>query len=162
MKYRCEVCGKPHDDLPDLGMHAPDPYLAVAESERAERTTFTPDRCTVHEHDGMHYFIRGVIFIPVHGRADPFGLGVWVSQSRTNYERYAANEPMSPTFGWLVNRIGYYRRDTFALETSVHFLGEGLRPKIELAACDHPLALDQQNGISLARAWDIVHSALPN
>lgn len=162
MTFSCSVCGEGHEGLPDLGMYAPDPYLAVPEEERAARTTFTPDRCTVLEPDGMHYFIRGVIFIPVHRQAEPFGLGVWVSQSRENYERHAANEPMEPTFGWLVNRIAIYRQDTFLLKTRVHFEGGDLRPTIELEPTDHRLSIEQREGISLARAWELVHSALPN
>jgi hypothetical protein len=46
MTFRCVTCGQEHEGLPDLGMLAPDPYLDVPEAERAERTTFTPDRCT--------------------------------------------------------------------------------------------------------------------
>jgi hypothetical protein len=162
MAYRCAVCGNKHEGLPDVGLFAPDPYLDVAEEQRAERTTFTPDRCTVRDEDGEHYFIRGVILIPIHRRKQPFGLGAWVSQSRDNYERYSANEPMDPTFGWLVNRIGFYRQDTFLLETRVHFHGGTRRPTIELEPTDHPLAVEQRNGITLARAWEIVHHCMPN
>lgn len=164
MPLKCSTCGKEHakDELPDIGMHAPDPYLAVPEEERAERTTFTLDRCTVVDDRGEQYFIRGVIFIPIHGQDEPFGLGVWVSQSRANYERYARNEPMEPTFGWLVNHIAHYRETTFLLKTRVHFSDDGERPTIELEPTDHPLAVDQRTGISLAHAWDIVHRNLPN
>jgi hypothetical protein len=162
MALRCSVCDEEHPGLPDLGMYAPDPYLDVPEQERAERTTFTPDRCTVRDDDAVHYFIRGVILIPVHERVELFGLGVWVSQSRRNYERYAANEDLEPTFGWLVNRIHYYRDDTFLLKARVHFPRGGLRPKLELEPTDHPLAVDQRSGITLARAWEIVHSSMPN
>jgi hypothetical protein len=38
-----------------------------------------------------------------------------------------------------------------------HFLGNGKRPYIEIEPTDHPLALDQRNGISLDKAWEIVH-----
>jgi hypothetical protein len=38
-----------------------------------------------------------------------------------------------------------------------HFRRGGLGPTIELAATDHPLAVDQRDGISLAKAWQIVH-----
>jgi hypothetical protein len=37
----------------------------VPEQERALRTTFTPDRCTVRDEEGEHSFVRGVILIPV-------------------------------------------------------------------------------------------------
>jgi hypothetical protein len=162
MAYRCESCGDEHDDLPDLGMTAPDPYLDVPEDERAERTTFTPDRCTVRDVDGEHYFIRGVLLIPIHGRDEPFGVGVWVSQSRANYARYERNEEMEPTFGWLVNRLHHYAESSFGLEVSAHFRAGSTRPTFELEPSDHPLALDQRRGITLARAWEIVHRYMPN
>jgi hypothetical protein len=38
-----------------------------------------------------------------------------------------------------------------------HFRGDGLRPRIELEPADHPLAVDQRDGITLAKAWEVVH-----
>lgn len=165
MAIRCETCGKEHiDELPDLGMHAPDPYLDVPEDERADRTVFTPDRCIVVEDDGeSHYFVRGVIFIPVIGQTRPFGLGAWVSQSERNYDRYADGEDMEPTYGWLVNRFPHYAKDTFLLQASLIFSNaDGVRPTIVLEPSDHPLVIEQRTGITLARAWQIVHRYLPN
>ncbi len=147
--------------MPNLGADYPDPYLDVPEDERAARTTFTPDRCTMRDHDGDHYFVRGVIHIPVHGQEEPFGIGAWISQSRANFERYAANEAMGPTFGWLVNRLAHYEQTTFLLKTRVHFREGRQRPTIELEPTDHPLAIEQRDGITLARAWEIVHHYMP-
>lgn len=157
MSFHCATCNEDHEGLPDLGMDAPDPYLRVPEAERAGRTTFTGDRCTVRDEDGEeHYFVRGVIMIPIHGQDEAFGIGVWVSQSRANYERYSAEEDMDPTFGWLANHIAHYEEDTFLLKTRVHFRPEH-RPLIELEPTDHPLAVEQREGITLERAWQIVH-----
>jgi hypothetical protein len=162
MSFRCATCGEEHDGLPDLGMEAPDPYLDVPDEERAVRTTFTPDRCVVRDEDGEHYFVRGVILIPVHARAEPFGIGAWVSQSRENFERYAANAQMGPTFGWLVNRLAHYEETTFLLKTRAHFRSGDQRPTIELEPTDHPLAVEQRRGITIVRAWEIVHKYMPN
>jgi hypothetical protein len=162
MTFRCVTCGQEHEGLPDLGMEAPDPYLEVPEAERALRTTITPDRCTVRDDDGEHYFVRGVLLIPVHGQDEPFGIGVWVSQSRRNFDRYAADEEMAPTFGWLVSRLAHYDETTYLLKTRVHFRHRAQRPTVELEPTDHPLAVEQRRGISLRRAWDIVHRYLPS
>jgi hypothetical protein len=160
--YRCHYCGEKHEGLPDLGIDYPDPYLEVPAEERASRTTFTPDRCTLRDEDGEeHFFIRGVILIPVYGERERFGIGAWVSQSRANFARYAADEAMAPTFGWLVNRIAHYDPTTFLLKTRVHFRDGNRRPTIELEPTQHPLAVDQRNGITLARAWEIVHLYMP-
>jgi hypothetical protein len=160
MSFRCNTCGQQRDDLPDLGADYPDPYLAVPEDERSARAEYTPDRCIVRDEDGEHYFIRGVIAIPLHGRNDVFGIGAWVSQSRVNFERYAAAAKMEPTFGWLVNRLGHYAESTFLLKTRVHFREDGSRPLIELEPTEHPLAIEQRHGITLERAWQIVHHYL--
>jgi len=71
------------------------------------------------------------------------------------------NEEMEPTFGWLVNRLGHYAESTFLLKTRVHFRAGDQRPTIELEPTDHPLAIEQRNGITLARAWEIVHQYAP-
>ena len=162
MTYRCSKCGEVHEGLPDLGFDYPDPYLEIPEDERPARATYSPDRCTVRDDDGLHYFLRGVIFIPVIGQTEPFGIGAWVSQSEENFERYAKGVPMSPTFGWLVNRIAHYQPTTFLLKTRAHFAEGGLRPTIELEPTDHPLAVDQRSGISLERAWELVHRYMAN
>ena len=163
MGFHCDACGKDHEGLPDLGMFAPDPYLDVPESERPDRTFFTEDRCTVRDEDGVeHYFVRGVLYIPIHEQDDPFGLGLWVSQSRANYERFVRREEMEPTFGWIVNRIRHYPEDTFLLKAAVHWTGGNVRPTIEFEPSEHPLAIEQRTGISLARAWQIVHRYMPN
>jgi hypothetical protein len=162
MTFHCATCGDEHDGLPDLGMHAPDPYLDVPEDERPARTTFTPDHCTVRDDDGDHFFVRGVILIPLRGQDEPFGIGAWVSQSRENFERYATNAEMDPTFGWLVNHLPHYDETTYLLKTRVHFRAGGKRPTIELEPTRHPLAVEQRVGITVERAWEIVHRYMPS
>jgi len=158
MAYVCSTCGKPHDDLPDLGADTPDPWFDVAEEDRAKRVVLTSDTCII---DQEQYFIRGVIHIPVRDQSEPFGFGVWVSQKRENFNTYVLNSDsaaIGPFFGWLSTRIACYPQDTFLLKTMAHFRGKGLRPSIELEPTEHPLAVDQREGITLAKAWEIVHS----
>lgn len=85
---------------------------------------------------------------------------MWVSQKRENFYNYLDNfdsANIGPFFGWLCNRISYYKQDTLLMKTMAHFRGDGLRPFIELEETDHPLAIDQRDGITLAKAWEIVH-----
>jgi hypothetical protein len=155
--YRCAVCGELHDDLPDIGADKPDQWWDVAEEERGRRIELTSDTCII---DGKEFFIRGVIKIPVHGRSDSFGFGVWVSQKKENFFTYLKNfdsSKIGPFFGWLCTRIAYYPVSTLLLKTRAIFQDGGLRPLIELHPSDHPLAVDQRNGITLAKAWEIVH-----
>lgn len=157
MGYRCSKCGELHEGLPDIGMDYPDHYWDVPEGERGERVEVTSDTCVINDED---FFIRGVIEIPVSDYPESFGLGVWVSQKRENFYTYLENfdsGEIGPYFGWLCNSIRYYEEETLLLKTTAHFRGEGLRPSIEVERTGHPLAVDQREGISLEKAWEIVH-----
>jgi len=157
MEYRCSTCGKIHDDLPHMGLDYPDYYFGVPEEERSTRIEITSDTCIIDEED---FFIRGVIEIPVHAYPEVFGLGVWVSQKKENFYTYVQNfdsDKIGPFFGWLSNSISYYHEDTLSLQTMAHFRSDELRPRIEIEPTDHPLAIDQRDGITLAKAWEIVH-----
>lgn len=158
MAFFCRDCQKEHEGLPDLGSEAPDAYLELSKEEREEYAVFGADRCVIRYEDGeTDFFVRGVAFIPIHGQEDPFGVGVWVTQSEKNFERYLEEEEMEPTFGWIANRLDFYEENTLALKARVHFQGGRLRPTIELEPTDHPFAVDQRNGITLEQAWKIVH-----
>lgn len=157
MAYQCVVCGQRHDDLPDLAADRPDVWWSVPEHERAPRIQLTEDTCIL---DGEHLFVRGVLEIPIHDQERPFAFGVWVSQKRENFETYLANPDTSrigPFFGWLCTGIKYYSPDTLLLKARAHFRDGNLRPRIELEPTDHPLAVDQRAGITLAKAWEFVH-----
>jgi hypothetical protein len=157
MSYRCAVCGGVHDDIPDLGADRPDMWWGIPEAERDDRIVLTSDTCVIDEKD---YFIRGVIEIPVHDAPHPFGIGVWVSQKRENFVAYLRapdSDQIGPFFGWLCTRIRYYAEDTLFLKTMAHFPGGDLRPRIEIEPTDHPLAVDQREGITIDKVWEIVH-----
>lgn len=130
MQYVCSVCGKIHDELPDIGAAKPDPYFDVPEQERETRIVLTPDTCVIDEET---FFIRGVIEIPIHDYPERFGFGVWVSQKKENFLTYRSNPNSSeigPFFGWLSTRVHYYPEDTQSLKTRAHFRGDNLRPYI--------------------------------
>ncbi len=59
-----------------------------------------------------------------------------------------------PYFGWLCSRLQIYP-DTLLLKTHVHPRAAGTRPYIELEPTDHPLAVEQRNGITSARVREI-------
>src|SRR5688572_1647140 len=101
MAYRCATCGEIHDSVPDLAFQWPDPYFGVPEPERKERVRATSDVCAIDDED---FFMRGVILIPILGLSEQFGLGVWVSQKRENFQAYLDNfdtPAIGPFFGWL-------------------------------------------------------------
>ena len=59
-----------------------------------------------------------------------------------------------PYFGWLSTSIPGYP-DTLNLKTHVHTRAIGIRPFIELEPTNHPLAIEQREGITLQRVEGI-------
>lgn len=160
--WTCPCCGKQQNALPlDYALQVPDYWLSLSEEEKTNRGWIGTDICIV---DG-HFFVRGCIEIPVIGRDDKFVWGAWVSLSEESFkrvrelwnERVIENEP--PKFGWLSNRISVYP-DTLHLKTDVYLRGDNLRPLIVLEPTEHALAVEQREGISLARVEEIASALL--
>jgi len=146
-------------DGPPLAWHfdAPDPRSSIPAAERNRRGELSSDQCVI---DNQHFFVRGLVEIPILDGDGPFAWGVWVSLSRANFERATAlwhdpnraNEPAY--FGWFCNSIPAYP-ETLHLKTAVHSRKVGVRPFVELEATDHPLSIEQRNGITVGRLQSI-------
>ncbi|MFE2418238.1 DUF2199 domain-containing protein [Streptomyces hokutonensis] len=124
------------------------------------------DQCVIK---GRHYFIKGLIEIPVIGSGDPFSWGVWVSLSRDNFARALdmwntpGREAEKPYFGWLTTELSLYSPSTLNLKTNAHTRPLGRRPFVELEPTDHPLAVEQRTGITQDRVREIAEAVLhPN
>jgi hypothetical protein len=120
------------------------------------------DICVIRDHD---FFVRGLIEIPLIGSDRAFRYGAWVSLSKKNFDRMIdlwdnpslLDEP--PYFGWLSNSIDLYP-ETLNLKTNVSFRDIGQRPYIELEPTDHPLAIEQREGISVDRVRQIAERSM--
>lgn len=121
------------------------------------------DQCVIK---GQHFFIRGLIEIPVIGRQDVFSWGVWLSLSRDNFARALevwnteGREAEPPYFGWLSTELALYSEGTTDLKTNAHTRPVGKRPFIELEPTDHPLAVEQRTGITQERVREIAMAVL--
>lgn len=139
--------------MPAFGARAPLSYYEVPEGERDSRCRLGTDDCVIDE---QFYFVRGCIEIPVHGEDESFSWGVWVSLSQASYQQWldCFDQPkrshVGPFFGWLNAALSPYP-DTINLKTHAHLRDDGVRPFIELEPTDHPLAVEQRNGISIER-----------
>jgi hypothetical protein len=135
--FQCSCCGERLSG-PPLAWHfsAPNAWLALP-----------------------HFFISGLVEIPILDDG-VFAWGIWVSLSRASFERSCElwQDPKrvsEPTyFGWFCNSLPGYP-ETLHLKTAVHSREVGVRPYIELEATDHPLAVEQGNGITMARVRQI-------
>ncbi len=144
------------------GAEAPFSYEIIASEERESRTLLSSDQCVI---DDQYFFIRGSIEIPVIDSAEPFSWSVWVSLSEKNFCRAQElwNDPgrvkEPPYFGWLNTQLPVYP-DTLSLKTLAHTRPVGIRPLIELEPTDHPLAIEQREGITMARVREIAEKIL--
>jgi hypothetical protein len=155
--WTCSCCGKQYSTLPlDFGAEAPDYWYGIPPEERDARSVLTPDFCTI---DSEHHFIRGCLELPIIGMDEKLVFGAWVSLSEASLQRAAelwdvdVVEGEPPRFGWLSTNIRLYPR-TLELKAGVYFRGGGLRPLVEVEPTDHPLAIEQQRGITTKRVQE--------
>jgi hypothetical protein len=161
--FHCAACGKYHDHLPmDFGANAPTIYNNIPEDERESRCELNEDLCMI---DDEFYFIRGCLELPVIGNDEPFIWGVWASLSKESLKRcheiwdQEGRESEPPFFGWLSTSLPLYP-ETMSLKTHVHTRPVGIKPFIELEATDHPLAVEQREGITMDRVREIAETLL--
>jgi hypothetical protein len=160
--WTCNCCGKQFDTLSfAYALDEPDPWRAVDEAERRYRAVLGTDTCVI---DGKHFFVRGRVVIPVIGRTEPFIWGVWAAVSQDDFVRFGKLWDIEirehESFpGLLANDIPIYPK-TFNLKCNILMKNARKRPSFELEATDHPLAIEQRNGIALDRVKEIAAKVL--
>lgn len=160
--FRCTHCGEDHPGPPfAYFLEAPDFWWQASEAQR-QNGELAEELCIV---DGSYFFVKGNLLIPVLGNEDYFAWTVWVSLSKENFERtvnlWDSNDRDAepPYFGWLSNEIAVFP-GSLNLKTIVHSQPVGLRPTIELEPTDHPLAVEQRTGITIARVQEIAEMVI--
>jgi hypothetical protein len=159
----CPCCNQAHGGIFDLVSAKPDYWNEQTESRMKElgnsrKHGLTDDLCVI---DDEHFFVRCVLELPLLGAAGQhFGLGVWSSLSREKFDRYVETfedddqGKLGPMFGWLSNTLKGYP-ETLSLKCYVQPRNGRRRPLIELEQTDHPLAIDQRDGLSFDRLLEI-------
>lgn len=163
--WTCSCCGRQFNDLPTCwGFGSgPDLYEDMTEEERTERAILTPDICVI---DDQYFFLRAHLEIPIVGEADPFVWNVWVSVSEASFKAVADawedddRVALGPFFGWLCTRLPYPETPE-RLKTSVRLRPPGQVPTVEVEPTDHPLAVEQREGMPIARVVEIAERLLP-
>jgi len=157
MDYVCASCGQRHEALP-FAFHAPAPVYWTPELADDPDSELNEELCIIRRE---HFFIHGRIRIPVHDADEDFDWGVWVSLSEDSFTRTVrlweteGREAEPPMFGWLSTELPLYPVSTLNLKAQVHTGPVGERPLIDLEATDHPLAVEQREGITVARVIEI-------
>lgn len=162
MSWKCPICKIEHDNVPlCFGAEAPWRML-VPEEEFEQRVELSADQCVV---DNQHFFIRGHIEIPIHDYPEPLTFSVWSSLSEASFEHMcdrwedADRSEDVPYFGWLSSTVNGYP-DTINLKLSVQSRAPGLVPLFTLEPTEHPLAVNQKNGISIQWWLELAHQIL--
>jgi hypothetical protein len=151
--FGCRVCGERHVLPLSYSMKVPMAAKAIASEEVEKRVVITPDQCVI---DGKDFYLRGRILVPVMGLDEPFVWGVWAEVSPKNFIRtnelwtLEGRETERPFPGWLNTELCLFG-DTINLEVSVQTQKVGQRPQFTVVDKSHPLAIEQQNGITLQR-----------
>lgn len=153
-EFVCPQCGRVHDELPlDLAYQRPADYFKIPESERATRIDINDDICVIDERE---FYVRGVLELPIKDTDKRFGWGIWARVSKSDLRRYfelwnvdsTDNEP--PFNGKLSGGIKYYPGSDL-LEVSVHLQPQAKRPLFKVISNDHPLGIDQREGITMEK-----------
>lgn len=162
--WTCKCCGKQQSGLPlDFFSSAPTPWHSLPEDQRnAPGNRLDEDLCMI---GNTEYFVRGCVEIPIVDHDETFVWGLWTSVTEDNFKRvldlWAAdveNEP--PMSGQLCNNVTFYP-PTIGLSTSIRLRNNNQRPKITLEPTDHPFAVDQRKGVTLAKVKEIVAMLSP-
>lgn len=154
--FHCSSCGQYHGNLP-LNYGVPAPIYWSDDLAKDEKSELGQDVCIIK---GEHFFIKGNVEIPIRDSREVLAYTVWVSLSPANFERAVElwHDPKrveeAPYFGWFSCQLPGYP-DTLNLKTRVHTRDLGIVPYIELEPTDHPLAIEQRNGITLERVIEI-------
>ncbi len=157
--YKCSCCGQVYDALPlCFGSDYPECYYSVPPDERERRIIIKESLFILDE---QHFFHRGRILIPITDHNENLIFNVWTSISAENFDKRMnlwedpARTKQEPYFGWLQTSIPTYGNTinikSIAIEQAV-----GLIPEIKSIEENHPLTIDQENGITYKRAVEIV------
>jgi len=162
LEFECRTCGKSHRGLPAWHFQAPLQALAIPRDERVQRVELTEDDCVIDEKE---FYLKGLLEIPLRGLADQFVWGIWLSVSAKSYARFVESfENVNRGggehfFGWVCTEIPGYP-STQLLKANLHIREYPIRPRVELEPTDHPLAIEQRDGLSPLRAIEMAERLL--
>jgi len=156
-EFRCQTCGEIHNGMPGFGAIAPLSYYVVPEAERTSRCVLGTDECVI---DRASFLYVVALEFRCTTQMNRSSGGAWASLSEKNFNVWRSvfdeqhRSHVGPFFGWLNAWLKPYP-ETMNLKSRLHLRDNGLRPRIELEPTDHPLAVEQRNGISVDRVAEI-------
>ena len=162
MATACATCGQAHGELPfGYGARAPLAAESIPAAERDERLELGDDQCVI---DDERFFLRGRLQIAVTDAPEhTFIWGVWVEVTELQFDRAAelweAASKQPPMPGKLATAVPCFEGSA-GLAAHLHFHAAGEVPRVVLVTGEHPLAQEQQQGITLQRVKAIYDSVM--
>lgn len=161
--YQCSCCGETFEEMPlCFGGTFPAYYFSVPAEEREQRVQLEESLCVIDE---KHFFHRGRLTIPIIDHYDDLVFNVWTSISEENFclrvELWESKDRINqePYFGWMQTNVPTYG-ETLSLRSIAIEQGLDLIPEIKIIEENHPLTLDQENGITFEKAISIVNEIM--
>ena len=151
--WTCPCCSQQFYRLPlAYAFSEPDAWREILPEHRRWRGVLGTDSCTI---DRDRHFVRGRIVLPVSSGGE-FIWGVWAEVSKAGFKRFGelwdivAREREPPILGTLANAIMIYPQ-TLGLACRIHLKNDRMRPIFRIERHDHPLGIEQSDGITLDR-----------
>jgi len=156
--FTCAVCGETHaGETRDIRLGLPQPIFLLDEDERERRAYVDGDFAAL---DGVRFFVRALLQLPIDGEDGYFGYGTWVEVSRGDAATLGelwhdeAGGDAGPFTGTLANELSPYAF-TEGLPVRLRLRDVRLLPLVELDEANHELVRAQRRGISLHRAHEL-------
>ena len=148
-KYQCEICGKKHDVYYGISSSEPDCMHGLSEEEKDKRVEQNREKMLLI--DKSFFMIKGTIFIEIKDIFEWFRCEVWASIEVNYYleklKEYENGVTDKPIYGKLENDVFFYENAKGA-KVDVIFPTEGDEVTFEVLEENHPMTIDQKNGIS--------------
>ena len=133
---KCATCGQELGEWPpDISFRRPDEVWVMSLSGYGDRVREGDELCLI---DGVRHFLRGVLHLPLAGRQDTLGLGLWVEVAAADFERYAlcvagADGQLAPRFpGRIANALAPFP-DALGAEVEVQTGAPEARPTLHFS-----------------------------
>ena len=163
VSFRCTQCGVEHSGVPlTWGPNAPAALLPIPRAAWGKRVALSGDDCVI---DRTTYLVRGCLDLSIRGTSDIFRWLVWVGVDRRGH-RYTMSpwrrllRLRHPPYAGELDTALPYEPPTKRLPVEVRSAGPGYRPMIVVAQPNHPLAMEQREGIPMERAYELAGAML--
>jgi hypothetical protein len=154
--YACSHCGKNHSTVEfSFAADFPDTYANLTKEERDTRAIVATDQCII---DQEQFYVRGCIELPVRNSEAAFLWGLWARVHERDYdeiEEYwefeGKDNRIGPYKGRLANSLELYP-ETLNMKLEIKIQPVGTRPLFYLLDKEHPMALEQETGLTRQKA----------